>query len=133
MPRPQRLHAVLLGCALVITPGVLAATPASASTTSVALVGDLQDELGCTDDWQPECAATELVKVAGSTEYRATFDMPRGEWNVKVALNDSWDVNYGSGGAAGGGNLALAVPAGGGRYTFTWDQVTHIPSVEKVG
>jgi glycosidase len=131
MPRPQRLHAVLLGCALVITPGVLAATPASASTTSVALVGDLQDELGCTDDWQPECAATELVKVAGSTEYRATFDMPRGEWNVKVALNDSWDVNYGAGGALNGGNIPLLL-AGPARITVSYDDTSHQLSLTPV-
>ena len=66
MPRPRRLYAVLLGCALVTVPGVVAATPATAAATSVALVGDLQSELGCTADWQPECAVTELKPVAGS-------------------------------------------------------------------
>ncbi len=110
MPRPHRLHAVLLGCALVASPAVAMAAPASAATTSVALVGDLQAELGCTDDWQPECAATELAKVAGSTEYRATFAVPKGAWNFKVALNDSWVVNYGAGGALNGGDIPLCSP-----------------------
>ena len=41
--------------------------------------------------------------------------------------------NYGAGGASGGGNLALDVPAGGGTYVFTWDQVTHVPSVAPAG
>ncbi len=58
MPRPRRLYAVLLGCALVAVPGVVAATPATAAATSVALVGDLQSELGCSADWQPECTAS---------------------------------------------------------------------------
>ncbi len=35
-----------------------AAQQAAAQPTSVTLVGDLQDELGCPGDWQPECAAT---------------------------------------------------------------------------
>ena len=55
-----RLYAVLLGCALVAVPGVATATSATAAASSVALVGDLQSELGCSADWQPECAATEL-------------------------------------------------------------------------
>ena len=46
MPRSRRLYAALLGCAVVAVPGVVAATPATAAATSVALVGDLQSELG---------------------------------------------------------------------------------------
>lgn len=37
------------------------------------------------------------------------------------------------GGAAGGGNLALSVPEGGGTYVFTWDQVSKVPSVAPAG
>ena len=40
-------------------------------------------------------------------------------------------MNYGANG--GGDNIKLTVPAGGGSYRFTFDQVTHVPSVEKVG
>ena len=36
------------------------------------------------------------------------------------------------GGAAGGENLKLSVPADVAKYRFTWNQVTHVPSVEKV-
>ena len=56
MPRPRtgRLYAVLLGSALITVAGVVAASPATAAATSVALVGDLQSELGCSDDWQPD-------------------------------------------------------------------------------
>ena len=97
MPRPRRLYAVLLGCALVAVPGVVTATPATAAATSVALVGDLQSELGCSADWQPECAATELAP--GRRHLAVPGDVRRAgaaTWNFKVALNDSWDVNYGA-------------------------------------
>lgn len=43
-----------------------------------------------------------------------------------MAIDDSWDVNYRAGGAAGGSNIPIAVPAGGASVTFVWDQVSHI-------
>ncbi|HEU4567470.1 MAG TPA: alpha-amylase family glycosyl hydrolase [Marmoricola sp.] len=96
----------------------------------VTLVGDLQSELGCGGDWDPACAATRLAFDTSDGKWHGTFTLPAGSYQWKIAINDSWDENYGAGGAAGGGNLALDVPAGGGRYTFTWDQVSHVPSVE---
>ncbi len=125
MPRSRRLYAVLLGCALVAVPGVATATSATAAASSVALVGDLQSELGCSADWQPECAATELRRVGDTSEFRATFDVPGGEWNFKVALDDSWDVNYGAGGAFNGGNIPLLL-AGPAKVTFSYDDTSHL-------
>jgi hypothetical protein len=95
----------------------------------VTLVGDLQSELGCPGDWDPACAATRLAFDTADGRWHGTFALPAGSYQWKVAVNDSWDENYGAGGAAGGSNLALDVPAGGGRYRFTWDQVSHVPSV----
>ena len=43
-----------------------------------------------------------------------------------MAINDSWDVNYGASGAAGGSNIPISIPAGTSNVTFTWDQVSHI-------
>ena len=93
------------------------AAPARADHTpvpgTVALVGSLQSELGCPGDWQPECAATRLQPVDGSPGvFRATFDVPAGAYEYKVALNGSWDENYGAGGAPGGAeHRAHARPA----------------------
>ena len=92
---------------------------------TVALVGSLQSELGCPGDWQPECAATRLQPVAGSPGlFRATFDVPAGSYEYKVALNDAWDENYGAGGAPGGANIPINAP--GGPITFTYDHATHV-------
>jgi pullulanase-type alpha-1,6-glucosidase len=104
------------------------ALPATAAGDTVALVGDLQSELGCPGDWQPECPATELTPVAGDPDlYRASFDVPPGTWQYKVALNDSWDVNYGAGGQAGGANIPLTVSTAR-PVTFTFDDRTHVIS-----
>jgi pullulanase-type alpha-1,6-glucosidase len=116
--------------ALVVIAGVLAlAAPVRADHTPapgvVALVGSLQSELGCPGDWQPECVQTRLQPVAGSAGlFRGTFDVPAGAFEYKVALNNSWDENYGAGGAPGGANIPLAAP--GGPLTFTYDHATHV-------
>src|SRR4051812_29917341 len=118
----------IAGCLAVM---LLAAAPARANHTpipgTVALVGSLQSELGCPGDWQPECSQTRLQPVAGSPGvFRGTFDVPAGGYEYKVALNNSWDENYGAGGAPGGANLTLTAP--GGPITFTYDHATHIIS-----
>ena len=100
---------------------------------SVTVAGSLQSELGCPDDWQPGCAATHLTFDRTDGRWHGTFTVPAGDYEWKVAIDDSWDVNYGAGGAAGGSNLALSVPAGGATYVFTWNQVSHEPSVSPAG
>src|SRR4051794_24864556 len=97
----SRTTAVLAACAVTLVAGTPAAlanhTPIPGT---VALVGSLQSELGCPGDWQPECAQTRLQPVAGSPGvFRGTFDVPAGGYEYKVALNNSWDENYGAGGA----------------------------------
>jgi alpha-amylase len=98
----------------------------------VTLVGSLQTEAGCGADWDPACAASRLAFDTTDGQWHGTFTLPAGDYEWKIAINDSWNENYGAGGAAGGENLKLTVPADGTKYRFTWNQVTHIPSVEKV-
>ncbi len=96
---------------------------------SVTLVGSLQSELGCTGDWAPACAATHLTFDTTDGKWHGTFALPEGDFNWKVAINDSWAEDYGAGGARGGSDMPLSVPVGGASYVFTWDQVTHVPTV----
>jgi pullulanase-type alpha-1,6-glucosidase len=117
-----------LACLLALA---LGAPTAQANHTAipgtVAVVGSLQSELGCPGDWQPECPQTRLQPVAGSPDvFRATFDVPAGSYEYKVALNNSWDENYGAGGAPGGANIAITAPVG--PVTFTYDHATHVIS-----
>lgn len=100
---------------------------------SVTVAGDLQSELGCPGDWQPECAQTHLAFDTSDGKWHGTFTLPAGSYQWKVAIDDSWAENYGAGGARDGDNLPLTVPAGGGSYVFTFDQGTHTPSVAPAG
>ncbi len=93
---------------------------------SVTLAGSLQSEIGCAADWDPACAASHLTFDTDDGLWKGTFKLPDGSYEYKVAINDSWDVNYGAGGAAGGSNIPITVPAAGATVTFVWDQVTHI-------
>ena len=115
--------------------GVLFTGPvpvARAETTSVTLAGSLQGELGCPGDWQPDCAATHLTRVAGTDAWQATFDVPAGSYEFKVALNDNWDVSYGAGGILNGPNLPLNL-VGDASLVFSFDAVSHQIGVRPAG
>jgi alpha-amylase len=99
---------------------------------SVTVAGGLQSELGCPADWDPACADTHLAFDDTDGQWHGTFTLPAGSYEWKVAIDDGWDTNYGAGGASGGPNLVLDVPDGGATYVFSWDQVTHEPSVAPV-
>lgn len=128
--RLTRPYAVLAALALTATPLVLTATPAAAAPTSVTLVGSLQNELGGAADWDPACAATHLT--ASGTTWSGTFTVPAGSYEFKVALNDSWDVNYGAGGAANGSNIPLVLQ-GSAQLKFTFDEANHTISFTPLG
>lgn len=100
------------------------APPARAATDSVTLAGSLQSELGCPADWQAGCAATHLARVAGTATWQGTFHVPAGSWEFKIAANDSWDVNYGAEGVAGGANVPLSL-VGAADLVFSFDADTH--------
>jgi pullulanase-type alpha-1,6-glucosidase len=103
---------------------LLAVPAAKADPPIVTLVGSLQEELGCPGDWQPECPDTRLTQQGDV--YTGTFDVPAGSYEYKVALDNSWDVNYGAGGQPGGANIPVTAP--GGPVTFTYDPATHVIS-----
>ena len=50
--------------------------------------------------------------------------MPAGSYEFKVAINHSWDENYGAGGAANGANIPLVLK-GAATVEFSYDDVTH--------
>ena len=49
-------------------------------------------------------------------------DVPEGDWQYKVAIDESWAVSYPV------DNIQFSVPAGGGNVTFSYDSVTHAVS-----
>ncbi|MEK8225523.1 hypothetical protein NKG05_04400 [Oerskovia sp. M15] len=84
--------------------------------------GSHNSEMGCAGDWAPGCEAAKLTKRADGV-YAGTFDVPAGTYEYKVAINGSWDLNYGVGGATGGANATYTTT--GGPVTFYWDPVSH--------
>lgn len=112
---------VLLASAVLV---LVAPEPALATQpASVTLVGDLQSELGCAGDWQPDCAATHLTLNADGI-WRGSFAVPAGQWQYKAALNDGWDENFGANATYNGPNITLSLTAPT-TVTFYFDSTSH--------
>jgi len=93
------------------------------------VAGSFQSELGCPGDWQPGCLRSWLQDPDGDGTYTLTTTaIPAGSYEGKVALNESWDVNYGAGGVQGGANVAFTVPPNG-QVTLSYDAVTHVLTI----
>jgi glycosidase len=100
------------------------------STIAVA-PGSFQSELGCPGDWQPDCLRSWLQDPDGDRIYTfETTAIPAGSYEAKVALHESWDVNYGAGGVPGGPNIPFTVAAAGQRVTFRFDATTNILTIQ---
>ena len=93
-------------------------------TGMVNVPGSYQSEVGCSADWDPACALTALT-VGGDGLYHGTFTIPAGDYECKVAINGSWDENYGAGGVRDGDNIPFSLSADG-VVTFTYHPDTHL-------
>ena len=90
------------------------------------LAGSFQSELGCPGDWQPDCLRSWLQDPDGDGTYTfATSSLPAGDYETKVAIDESWTENYGAGGQQNGANVQFTVPEAGGVVTFSWISATH--------
>ncbi len=91
----------------------------------IVLVGDMLSEIGGAD-WDPANLVGWMKPTGDASVFQRTLHLPAGNWNYKVALNESWAVNYGAGGVQDGANLPLVVPAGGALVRFSYDTGTHV-------
>jgi pullulanase-type alpha-1,6-glucosidase len=108
--------------ATLLAPLLLAAFAARAQS-SVGIPGSYQSEVGCPNDWAPECALTQLEAVGGDV-WRRELAIPAGSFEYKVALNGTWDVNYGAGAVQNGPNIPLVLPAAQ-PVRFYYSNSTH--------
>jgi pullulanase-type alpha-1,6-glucosidase len=100
------------------------------NTTMVTAAGSFQSELGCPADWSPDCLRSWLEDPDGDGTFTfTTTAIPAGDYQVKAALNLSWDVNYGAGGVPGGPNIDFSVPSTGSAVTFAYVAATHVLTV----
>ncbi|MDO4242864.1 MAG: alpha-amylase family glycosyl hydrolase [Actinomyces sp.] len=102
----------------------VAAPMAAAAPASVTLVGSLQSELGCAEDWDPACAATAMTDPDADGRYTMTTVVPAGSWEFKVALDGGWAVSYGADGVQDGANIPLRL-AVDSELTLSWDAESH--------
>jgi len=92
--------------------------------------GSFQSEIGCPGDWDPGCFRSWLQDINDTSIYSfTTSSIPAGSYEAKVALNGSWDVNYGQGGVQNGANIAFTVPANGMDVVFQWNSTTKALNV----
>src|SRR5215213_1722927 len=93
--------------------------------------GSYQDEIGCSGDWQPDCLRSWLQDPDGDGTYTfTTTAIPQGSYEFKVAIDEGWDENYGSGGSAGGANIPFTVTAAGTAVTFSFNSASNMPGVD---
>ncbi|HEX7153885.1 MAG TPA: pullulanase-type alpha-1,6-glucosidase [Thermoanaerobaculia bacterium] len=91
--------------------------------------GSYQSEIGCGGDWDPSCLRSWLQDPDGDGIFTMTLHIPAGDYEVKVAINESWSENYGQGGTPNGANIAFNVPAQCAKTLFSYDSATHILTV----
>ena len=105
---------------------ILTIAPAAADPqpSAVTIAGSLQSELGCPNDWQPDCANTHLTYDATDGVWQGTFSVPAGNFEYKAPLNDSWDENYGANAQRDGANIPLNLGAAT-SVKFYYDHETH--------
>lgn len=104
-------------------------TDSKSSVIAVA-PGSFQSELGCSGDWDPSCLRSWLQDPDGDGIYTfETTALPAGSYESKVALNESWNVNYGQGGTPGGANIPFTVPANDTKVTFKYDSTSHVLTI----
>jgi hypothetical protein len=113
--------AFLMLAALVTFPALADHT---SNPTNVTIAGNLQDEIGCPSDWQPDCSVTYLSYDAEDDVWQNVFAVPAGNWEYKAALNNSWDENYGQNAEQNGSNIPLDVSSPG-EVKFYYDHKTH--------
>ena len=94
----------------------------------VVAPGSFQSEMGCAGDWDPACMRSWLQDPDGDGTFTlSTTQIPAGVYEGKVAINRTWDENYGQGGVPNGANIPFTVPEGDGMVTtFSYDSATHV-------
>ncbi|OFI37644.1 glycosidase [Arthrobacter sp. SW1] len=91
--------------------------------SAVAVAGDFSTLLGAPEDWAPQYDEVQMKYNARKKLWSLTADLPAGFYTYKIALNRSWDENYGAFGVRDGVNHELKHD--GGKVTFTYSHATR--------
>jgi len=121
----EQIRQLIAGGPEVVAPvTVVGDTPPEDGPQAVSIPGSLQAAAGCSADWAPDCEVTQLAYNANSDVWIGTFAIPAGEYEYKVALNNTWDENYGGAADRDGANVVLSLVEDT-NVTFVYDNKTH--------
>ena len=88
---PSRLFGILLALFVGLPAFAGFAAPAAAAASNVTLAGTMQTALGCSRDWDEACAASSLTDEGGDGVWTADFDIPAGNHEFKITIDNSWE------------------------------------------
>lgn len=91
--------------------------------SAVAIAGDFNTILGAPEDWAPQYDEVQMKFNTRRKVWTLAATLPAGFYTYKIALNRSWDENYGAFGVRDGANHELNHD--GGKVTFTYDHATR--------
>ena len=90
---------------------------------AVAVAGDFNVLLGAPANWAPQYDEAQMELDLVDQLWKLAADVPAGFYTFKIALNRSWDENYGAYGVFDGPNHE--VHHGGGLLVIHYDHRTH--------
>lgn len=90
----------------------------AAAPGAVALAGNFGHRLGA-EDWAPSADQVQMAYSPVSQSWEFTAQLPVGTYEYKVAIDRSWEENYGAFGISNGANHVLQHD--GGVVTFRYD------------
>ena len=104
--RPLRLVLTLaLFCSLLLPVAQpVLAQEETETPESVSFPGSYAHLLGGAD-WEPADPTVQGADPEGDGVWTLTVTLPAGDYEFKVALNGTWDENYGRDGVQGGENI----------------------------
>src|SRR6476620_11201355 len=90
---------------------------------AVALAGDFNTILGAPENWAPQYDEAQMEFDFLDQLWKKSAELPAGYYTFKIALNRSWDENYGAFGTFDGPNHELH--HGGGVLVIQYDHRTR--------
>ena len=90
---------------------------------AVAVAGDFNTILGAPENWAPQYDEAQMEFDFLDQLWKKSAELPAGNYTFKIALNRSWDENYGAFGTFDGPNHELHHD--GGTVTIRYDHRTR--------
>ena len=104
-------------------PAAMAAVETVEQPAEVAVAGDFNVLLGAPANWAPQYDESQMQLDEVDQLWKLAADLPAGSYSFKIAINRSWDENYGAFGVFDGANHE--VHHRGGLLVIRYDHRTR--------